>query len=247
MRGCLKRGGLGEFLVGTDMPTHPDAIKSLRDLQDEYPKTFKLKRFQSPERRILHSKLYVFTSSKKEVAAIIGSSNLTSGGLGTNYEANVFLDEGRSLKDLLAYFQQLFGGAYGHIIDPSWLDKYTGLWTSRSKLVLGLRKAREKARRLAVKSPTGKEVLRRVKGTCFVFTGKIENWPRERRLYPKILSYRGRVVSTTKADYLVQGELGDRKTTRKLQVARKWGIPIITEEQFLSVLKREKRRRLRKR
>jgi NAD-dependent DNA ligase len=79
----------------------------------------------------------------------------------------------------------------------------------------------------------------------FAFTGKIPGWPRRRILYPRVEERGGQVAkSIGTAECLVHAEiLGGRKTTRKLVKARQMNIPIITEEQFLSLIKRKARNR----
>jgi phosphatidylserine/phosphatidylglycerophosphate/cardiolipin synthase-like enzyme len=46
-----------------------------------------------PGRTFIHLKLSIFNRSAATKTAIIGSSNLTGGGLSSNYESNVFIDE----------------------------------------------------------------------------------------------------------------------------------------------------------
>jgi HKD family nuclease len=87
---CLERRGRGYVLFGVDLPTDPDAIQSLKALQSRHKENFEVRRFQ-PGTRFFHPKVSVFVKRNGTKTAIIGSSNLTGGGLSKNYEANVLL------------------------------------------------------------------------------------------------------------------------------------------------------------
>jgi HKD family nuclease len=245
---CLKAGGQGRILVGVDMPTHPDAIRELRKLETRYKKQLELRRFQSGKRHIFHVKLAIFENRKGKQTAILGSSNLTRGGLIGNYEANVFLDNKKSLGELLDYFEQQFEGAYARQIDDTWFDNYLKWWKEREKAERKLQQIREKVRKLPAKRRFAKTLPKRIKGFAFAFTGKIYEWPRKRILYPTVRRFGGKIVLDARAienaDCLVHGEiLGSRKDTKKLRGARQNGIPIITEEEFFVIFEREKKQR----
>src|SRR5205085_424062 len=80
---CLRNGGKGWVLFGVDLPTEPAAIETLSTLQKQYKK-FELRRFQ-PGRTFFHPKFSIFIGVSGTKTAIIGSSNLTGGGLSNNY------------------------------------------------------------------------------------------------------------------------------------------------------------------
>jgi HKD family nuclease len=230
----LERQGHGQVLFGVDLPTDPDAIQRLCALQIRYKENFEVRRFQ-PGRRFFHPKVSVFIGRSGARTAIIGSSNLTGGGLSENYETNVFLNERRVVQDFLDYFEEHFQGAHARRVDQRWLDQYRQLWIERKKTEQRQRRLREKARSLG-KPPSN--VPNRIKGRAFAFTGRIAEWPRERILYPRVERLGGLVAkSIGSAECLVHAEiLGGRKTTRKLVKARQMNIPIITEEQFLTLM-----------
>jgi hypothetical protein len=52
MRACFRGQGTGRVILGTDLPTHPDAIERLNLLAAEYPRGFCVRRFHSPAGRI---------------------------------------------------------------------------------------------------------------------------------------------------------------------------------------------------
>src|SRR5580704_17017650 len=80
---CLKNGGAGYVLFGLDLPTEPAAIEKLMKLEARYPRNFHVRRFQSG-RTFFHSKLSIFVQRNRKMNAILGSSNLTGGGLNGN-------------------------------------------------------------------------------------------------------------------------------------------------------------------
>ena len=179
---CLERRGHGFVLFGVDMPTDPDAIKSLMGLQSRHKKNFELRRFQ-PGTRFFHPKVSVFVTQDGTKTSIIGSSNLTGGGLSKNYEANVLLDDDRVVRTFQDYFEEHFQGAHAKRVDQHWLDQYRQLWIERKKTEQRQRSLREKARSL---EQLPSRVPKRVKGHGFAFTGKIAGWPRKRILYPRV-------------------------------------------------------------
>jgi len=90
---CLQGGGEIEFVVGLDFRTRDaEALRALR-AREEAGSRLRLYCYSEPGEGggTYHPKLYLF---EKETAltGIIGSSNLTEGGLRSNVEANVALD-----------------------------------------------------------------------------------------------------------------------------------------------------------
>ena len=59
----LKRGGNLRFMVGVDMPSDPQAIGWLLNLQKNHTDMFKLKIFQSGRKKFFHPKFWIFTHS----------------------------------------------------------------------------------------------------------------------------------------------------------------------------------------
>jgi NAD-dependent DNA ligase len=165
--------------------------------------------------------------------AILGSSNLTGGGLNGNYETNLLIDGDAVVRQLLEYIEEHLEGAYAKELDRDWLSEYERLWTERKQAEQRQRKLRERTRRLG-KPPAN--VPDKIKGSTFAFTGKIDGWSRD-KLYPYVLRHGGHLArkaeSMAKANCLVQGEiLGGRESTKKLAKAHERHIPIITEEEF---------------
>jgi HKD family nuclease len=90
---CLDNGGNVEFVIGLDFHT-TDAIvlQTFHAFSKSYPE-FHFYCFSDPSDNIVtyHPKLYLF-ETEGLVKSIIGSSNLTKGGLSENIEVNVLLE-----------------------------------------------------------------------------------------------------------------------------------------------------------
>jgi len=244
----LKGGGIMRVLVGVDMPTDPGAIEQLCKFQQRFKGRFEVKRFQSGEHRIFHAKLAVFVHVGGKKSAILGSSNFTLGGLRENFEANLLVDDTLCTQKLEDYFDELFEGARARRISEVWLERYRRLWRKAKRLDQAQRRHRREIRRLRTE-PRESHIPNRIRGLKYTFTGKISDWPREKRLYPLVERYGGLIAqkanSMAVADFLVHGDiLGGRKSTQKLKAARQRNLPIITEEEFFGAVKKEKRKRL---
>ncbi|MBC8526481.1 MAG: restriction endonuclease [Candidatus Cloacimonetes bacterium] len=102
---CLENKGKVEIIAGLDFKTtDPQSMYYLIDLQ----KNFKNLSFfcfgdkdENKTNIVFHPKIYLF-SKKKEKTSIIGSTNLTGGGLTSNFEVNTIIKEQKPL-----YYSQL--------------------------------------------------------------------------------------------------------------------------------------------
>ena len=101
----LEKGGKFELIVGLDFKTtDPMAMKFFIDLRKQY----KDARFycygdkgDNKNDIVFHPKIYLFRNSK-ETVSIIGSTNLTQGGLMSNFEVNTIFNEKQPV-----YYSQL--------------------------------------------------------------------------------------------------------------------------------------------
>jgi HKD family nuclease len=240
MRGCLTRRGRGELLFGVDLPSHPEALARLLELQREFPDQFSVKRFKSPASKWLHPKFYIFRRRGGRRRAVVGSSNLTAGGLGNNYEASLWSDDPGAVARLAEYFDELHHGGHARQLTSSWLRTYRQFWEERRDEQDTAERTRERIRAIS-QDPPGQGTPKRIRGHKFVFTGGIPGWPRERRLYPRVRKLGGlvglRASALGPSASLVHGNrLGDQGATLKLKAAKKLGLPIIGEEEFLEML-----------
>ncbi len=87
--------------------------------------------------------------------------------------------------------------------------------------------------------PYEEEVIAgKLAGKTFVFTGTLKSMTRE-EAKRQVIEKGGRVTDTVSAstNYLVVGDLEGKTTTTKLEKAQKLSVKIITEEEFLKLLK----------
>jgi len=102
---CLKNNGSVEIIAGLDFKTtDPQSMHCLIQLQKTTP-NLKFYCYGDKDANknniVFHPKIYLF-QGKRETTGIVGSTNLTAGGLMTNFEANVIFKESKPL-----YFSQL--------------------------------------------------------------------------------------------------------------------------------------------
>ncbi|MDZ7337345.1 MAG: phospholipase D-like domain-containing protein [candidate division KSB1 bacterium] len=92
IRRCVAREGIVEFLVGLDLSaTEPEALWTIHRHSEMTPNV-SLYCFSMPGLRCAyHPKLYI-TRGEEEALIVIGSSNLTEGGLKGNLELNVLIE-----------------------------------------------------------------------------------------------------------------------------------------------------------
>jgi HKD family nuclease len=248
---CMAKGGRGKILIGVDLPSDPSAIDRLLEIATEYPEQLELKYFCPLRNRIFHPKFFLFRGKTGKACAIIGSSNLTDGGLAENYEANVWVGSSLIANQLGEYFDEHFEGAYSSWVTAEWIADYREEWSRRKKLLDRIRRLRQKSQAIARKRVAKSDFPKRIKGYRLAFTGGIPEWPRHSRLYPLVKRLGGELVEAeqiSNANCLIHAELmGGRKTTRKLRGARRFSIPIITEEDFWSLIQKENALRARER
>ena len=88
---CIKKNGHMEFLVGLDMlSTDPDALWNLFQLSQSSKNVEFFCFSGAKSAAIYHPKLYL-TNSGETYSIVIGSSNLTEGGLKKNFEVNMLI------------------------------------------------------------------------------------------------------------------------------------------------------------
>lgn len=102
---CLKNNGNVEIIAGLDFKTtDPQSMHQLIRLQKQV-RNFKFYCYGDKNKNktdiIFHPKIYLF-ERERETTGIIGSTNLTRGGLLTNFEVNVVIKETKPI-----YFSQL--------------------------------------------------------------------------------------------------------------------------------------------
>jgi HKD family nuclease len=89
----LADGNTVEIIFGVDRNgTDKSAVRHLKSLAAAYEKQCSVRVFQAPSRwAIFHPKLYIFRMNAS-VSFVIGSANLTSGGLSSNFESMILFN-----------------------------------------------------------------------------------------------------------------------------------------------------------
>ncbi len=97
LRTSLDNGGKIELIAGLDFRrTDPDSIRYFLALKKQYPKRCDFYCFGDKEDNkaeiVFHPKIYLF-EKPRETTCIVGSTNLTKGGLTSNLEVNTIFKE----------------------------------------------------------------------------------------------------------------------------------------------------------
>ena len=105
MKQCLDNGGSLELIAGLDFKTtNSQALQYFINLKKEYSKVNFYcfgDRKENKTNIVFHPKIYLFEKGR-ETTGIVGSANMTRGGLMTNFEVNTVFKETKPL-----YFSQL--------------------------------------------------------------------------------------------------------------------------------------------
>lgn len=142
----LEAGGTFEFLVGLDGKiTDPRALKFLYELVQQNTNV-SLYCYTTPEKAsIYHPKVYLLQNAN-QITAIVGSSNLTVGGLKTNIEANVLLHgtgQDEAIDDLYSTYARLKFQPGRVIPDEETLDLYAQAYRGARKAQAANRKTKD--------------------------------------------------------------------------------------------------------
>ena len=150
---ALQAGASIEFLVGLDMhTTEPAALQTLYQHSVDNPKVGLYCYASLKAGAIYHPKLYLF-KRKDEVTAIIGSSNLTEGGLRRNIEVNVLMEANLAeevISDTYSTYNLLKFHEKRVAPDADFLDLYAELCDREKKHQLSVKQ--DKYSREAVKA-----------------------------------------------------------------------------------------------
>ncbi|WP_026976111.1 phospholipase D family protein [Alicyclobacillus contaminans] len=92
LRGFLDRGGRLDWIIGIDDVTTQEALQYLYDLAEEYPDQVDIRIFSAASsQHIFHPKVYWLLGEGK-YTVIVGSANLTVGGLLSNFETSLEIE-----------------------------------------------------------------------------------------------------------------------------------------------------------
>lgn len=127
----LDRGGEAEIIFGLDFSlTEPRALSRVMGIQASYP-ALTLFAFSDPylpgREPAFHPKLYMFEQADGDWTAIIGSSNLSKGGLIDNVEIGVAIDGPRTdplIADVFAFYRSVRGRESLFVPTDDYLEVY---------------------------------------------------------------------------------------------------------------------------
>jgi len=111
-----------EILVGYDLPTQPSALQKLIDDGIE-TKIYDVKK------QFFHPKLYLFRIDENWTA-FLGSGNCTKGGLRTNIELSLKIEDPDAVQELLDWLETYY--KLGTTLEQEWLDEYSLFYAERS-------------------------------------------------------------------------------------------------------------------
>lgn len=111
-----------EIIVGYDLPTQPSALQKLIDENVE-TKIYDVKK------QFFHPKLYLFRLNE-DWTAFLGSGNCTKGGLLTNIELSLKIEDSDAVQELLDWYETYF--KLGTTLEQEWLDEYSLFYAERS-------------------------------------------------------------------------------------------------------------------
>ncbi len=140
MQRILENEGSVSIVHGADFRiTDPSAIERLVALNEQYAKmTYKIQYgWDLTQSHRFHPKLYLWTSDYRSYTAVVGSSNLTYGGLYSNLEVNTII-RGDIPDSAISQCLNIFDGIIAHptSVTPNreFVDKYEQLYSSAREL-----------------------------------------------------------------------------------------------------------------
>lgn len=144
LNSCLSKKSNVEIIAGLDFKTtDPQAINFLLNIKKSFPNlTFFCFGDKKDNKTdiVFHPKIYLF-NNKKETTSIIGSTNLTGGGLLSNFEVNTVIKEDKPL-----YFSQLEAIYNSVKFTPSIFEPDEEYLSGYSDIYSAFSKSEEKAR-----------------------------------------------------------------------------------------------------
>jgi HKD family nuclease len=167
IQSALQSGAYFDFLVGVDMKvTEPFALRYLYDLSRSNPNLGVSCFVSDGSVGIYHPKLYLLRASDS-VMSIVGSSNLTAGGLSKNLEINVLI-EGQMgdepISDSYASFSRL-KFQLNKAPDEQFIELYSEAFQQQRKAAKDqsrnniMRAFKEKAASLPRPTPTRRDIV----------------------------------------------------------------------------------------
>ena len=148
----LSKGGKVHVVYGLDFHiTDPEAIERFRELADQYPDTLAHHAYSEWALAISHAfhpKLYICTDPVGNARVLVGSSNLTTGGLWANTEANVVIAGSKNepvITEAHAIFTRITNRQSLFVPDQDYMERYRALHRRAAKVRLDTKPPRHLA------------------------------------------------------------------------------------------------------
>jgi HKD family nuclease len=124
----INSGAKQTYLIGVGLPTSPTALTKLQSLESEFCQS---KIHYDPD-KFFHPKVYILKSGDK-MTAYVGSGNCTRGGLETNLEVSVKIEDQQLCENLLKWLNTLF--KFGKNINDEFLQTYSEIFERRKERI----------------------------------------------------------------------------------------------------------------
>ena len=119
----LSENAIQHYLIGIDLATDPNVFESIITSTDINARVYQTA-------YTFHPKVYLIKKLDNTFTAFVGSSNTTKWGLEKNVEMNFRINDQRECKNLLSWFNQLYGE--GYLITQTFIDDYKAKYTKVS-------------------------------------------------------------------------------------------------------------------
>ena len=122
----LKQGCKQNYLIGVDLPSDPKALTKLYELKLKQDLQVQL----YTDQQYFHPKLYLL-KKRNLFKGFVGSANCTRGGLNTNVELTIAIDDQKACSQMLEWFEQL--NKSGKPLTTKFITKYQADYIERQK------------------------------------------------------------------------------------------------------------------
>lgn len=123
LSGALEGVSFQRYVIGIDLPT---TVSTLRIMQTKLQEgKFEARLFKNNGVNF-HPKVYLFEFIDGNTKAVVGSANLTSGGLKNNIELNVLVDDQEACETIKTWFDGLYNGSFP--LDDENIKRYEQRW-----------------------------------------------------------------------------------------------------------------------
>lgn len=114
-----------DWVIGVDAVTTAEALEEVSRLMSDHLETFNVRAFQSSEGRLFHPKVYIFDKKDGTSTILVGSNNMTPGGLSENIEVSARLDglDKNEMKPWNGLWNSVIGHRDVHAIEDSLINK----------------------------------------------------------------------------------------------------------------------------